>query len=124
MSVKLECFYPNENINEYVPDDVFRFYHFNYMNKQVVIVHNKYGYSVRCLNFAPSFFNGKQKYNTWYQVSEYFHELETAVFFFNVCVCDLIFGFKGVVYQHVLGGLALWSRSPFYCFSKESDNVL
>lgn len=124
MSVKLECFYPSENINEYVPDDVFRFYHFNLLNKQVTIVHNKYGFSVRCLNFAPSFFKGKQKYNTWYQVTEYLKNLETAVFFFSICVSEILFSSRNVTYQNEFQGATMRVTNCIYCYNNEVHHVL
>lgn len=124
MSVKLECFYPGENINEYVPDDVFKFYHFNLLNKQVTIVHNKYGFSVRCFNFAPSFFKGKQKYNTWYQVTEYLTNLETAVFFFSICVSEILFDSRNVVYQNELQGATMRVTNCIYCYNNEVHHVL
>lgn len=124
MSVKLECFYPFDNINEYVPDDVFRFYHFNLLNKQVTIVHNKYGFSVRCLNFAPSFFKGKQKYNTWYQVTEYLKNLETAVFFFSICVSEILFTARNVTYQNELQGATMRVNNCIYCYNNEVHHVL
>lgn len=124
MSVKLDCFYPDENINEYVPDDVFKFYHFNLLNKQVTIVHNKYGFSVRCLNFAPSFYKGKQKYKTWYQVTEYLKNLETAVFFFSICVSEILFDSRNVVYQNELQGATMRVTNGIYCYNNEVHHVL
>lgn len=124
MSVKLECFYPSENLLDYVNDEVFRFYHFNYLNKQVTICHNKYGFSVRCINFVPSFYKGKQKYNTWYQVTEYLKNLETAIFFFNICVCELVFTAHNVLYQNEFNGALLHVTKPFYCSENEVHHVL
>lgn len=124
MSVKLECFYPNENIHEYVPDEVFRFYHFNLLNKQVTIVHNKYGFSVRCLNFTPSFFKGESKYHTWYQVTEYFKNLETACFFFSICVTEILFSARNVIYQNELQGATMRVSNCIYCYNNEVHDVL
>ena len=92
--VKLDCFYPYEALNDFSDDDVFRYFHFARMGKQVTIINNRYGFALRCCGFAPSFYKTRNPVNTWYQVTPYFKSLKDVLFLFDLIVSEIIFGRK------------------------------